>query len=130
MSISPINSGRTESFRENHSALVTALLDYADIWTYSVPSKCRLRFKSFGNYLGTVAAWGFCTWTVLLNNVPIWFYGGNPAVLDQVGYAAQRQQMTEYEVGGGTQIRVQGYNPTAADVNMGISIEYELIYQE
>jgi hypothetical protein len=34
------------------------------------------------------------------------------------------------EIGGGAQIQVRGSNPTAAIVNMGVSLELEIIYQE
>ena len=129
MSASPINSGRTEPFRENHSVAV-GIGATAAIWTYTVPSKCRLRFKSFGNYLGTVAAWGVAYEVLTANSVPVYFVGGNPNILDQVGYAAQRQNVTELEFGGGTLLIIYGVNPTANILNMGASIEYELIYQE
>jgi hypothetical protein len=126
MSISPINTGRTERFRENWSVLVPDVTTVA-LWTYTVPSKCRLRLLSFGNYLGTVAAWGFVVWALLCNNQRVAPY---EAVLDQIGYAAQRQTVTELEFGGGSLLQVTAYNGTAADCQVGVSLEWELIYQE
>jgi hypothetical protein len=50
--------------------------------------------------------------------------------MDQVGYAAQRQPTTELEISGGSVVQVCGSNPTAAIVQMGVSMEWEAIYQE
>ncbi len=126
MNTSPLNTGRTELFRENWSVAVPNLATVA-IWTYNVPSKCRCRLKSFGNYLGTVAAWGTVTWVFLGNGVR---YPGLEAILDQIGYAAQRQVITEHEFSGSTQIQITAYNNSGALCNIGVSIEWELIYQE
>jgi len=128
MNISPINTGRTEGFRFNESVNV-GIGAAAIIWQYTVPSKCRLRFKSFGNYLGTVAAWGVAYWQMGANGVPVKL-GDQYAVFDQIGYAAQRQIVTEDEYGGATTLIIMGVNPTAAILAMGVSIEFDLIYQE
>lgn len=130
MSMGTIQSGRTEYFRENHSVNVAIAAVRTVIATFTVPPKTRARIKSFGNYLGTVAAWGVAYWEVLANGVPVEFYGGTPRIMDQVGYAAQRQPSTEKEFPGGTVIQVCGSNPTAAILAMGVSLEIEAIYQE
>lgn len=125
-----IQSGRIEFFGWNTSVAVGIGAVRTQIVGATIPSKCRARVKSFGNYLGTVAAWGFCYWEVLVNGVPWEFYGGDPQIFDQVGYAAQRQESTQYEVSGGSFVQVVGSNPTAAIVDMGVSLGLELIYQE
>lgn len=125
-----IQSGRTESFRENHSVNVGIGAVRTQIVGATIPPKARARIKSFGNYLGTVAAWGVAYWEILVNGVAIEFYGGTPRIMDQVGYAAQRQPATEKEFPGGTVISVVGSNPTAAILAVGVSLELELIYQE
>lgn len=130
MNFGQIQSGRTEKKRENHSAAVAIAAVRTSIFSFTVPPKARCRILSWGNYLGTVAAWGVAYWEVLANGVVVEFYGGTPRVMDQVGYAAQRQAATEYEFSGGTFINFTGSNPTANILNMGISVEYELIYQE
>ena len=130
MSLGQIQLGRVERFRENHSVAVGIGAVRTSIYQFTVPPKCRCRMLSFGNYLGTVAAWGVAYWEVLVQGHVIEFYGGTPLVMDQVGFAAQRQVSTEYEFSGGTMINFTGSNPTAAILNMGVSFEYELIYQE
>ena len=130
MNFGTIQSGRTEFFRENHSVNVGIGAVRTVIATFTVPAKARARIKSFGNYLGTVAAWGTAYWEILVNGVPIEFMGGTPQIFDQVGFAAQRQPSTEYEISGGSRVDVTGSNPTAAILAMGVSLEIEAIYQE
>ena len=128
MSFSLINTGRTEGFRFNESVNVGIGLTAA-IWSYTIPCKCRLRWKHFGNYLGTVAAWGVAYWQMFAGGVPVKL-GDQYALFDQIGYAAQRSTITEDEYGGGTTLTILGTNPTAAILAMGVSISYDLIYQE
>lgn len=97
------------------------------IATYVVPSKCRARLLSIGNYLGTVAAWGFVIWHLNCNGTPVAPYD---AFMDQIGYAAQRSDAERLEFGGGSIITVTADNPTAAIVATGISLGWELIFQE
>lgn len=130
MAFGTIQSGRTEKKRENHSVEVLAAGVRTSIYQFVVPPKCRCRMLAFGNYLSDVGAWGAAYWEVLVNGSAIEFYGGTPVIMDQVGYAAQRQLSTEYEFSGGTLINFTGSNPTAGNIDMGISFEYELIYQE
>ena len=81
MSTGTIQSGRTESFRENHSVNVGIAAVRTVLATMTVPAKARARIKSFGNYLGTVAAWGTAYWEIgWANGVPIAFYGGTPRI--------------------------------------------------
>ena len=126
MSISQINSGQTKYFRENWSVAVPNATTVA-LWTYIVPSKCRFRLISLGNYLGTVAAWGTVVWVLLCNNQRVAPY---EAILDQIGYAAQRQTVEELEFGGGSLLQVTAYNGSGLACDCGISLEWQLIYQE
>jgi hypothetical protein len=127
MSISLINTGRTEFRAENFSANVLAATTNTVIATITVPTKCRMRLLSLGNYIGTVAAWSQITWRLLCNGIPQAPYNG---FLDQIGYAAQRSDVERLEWGGGSIVTVVADNPTAATVATGISMGYELIYQE
>jgi len=134
MNISPINTGRTEFHAENYSVLVPldavfplpALVEYV-IGTYIVPSKCRVRLLSFGNYIGTVAAWGLIRWHLNANGIRVAPYDN---VLDQIGYAAQRSEVERIEFGGGTTLTVSCHNDSAAAVQVGVSVAWELIFQE
>lgn len=130
MGAGTIQNGRREYFRENHSVAVGIGAVRTDIFAFTVPAKSRVKLIGFGNYLGTVAAWGVAYWEILVNGVPVTFVGGTPQIMDQVGYAAQRQPSTELEFSGGSAVRVTGSNPTAAILQMGASMEMEAIYQE
>jgi hypothetical protein len=134
MSISPINTGRTEFHAENFSVLVplNAVFPLPNpvetvIATYIIPSKCRGRLLELGNYIGTVAAWGLIRWHFNCNGIPQAPYN---AVLDQIGYAAQRSQVERLEVGGASIITVTANNDSAAAVQVGVSMAWELIFQE
>ncbi len=119
--------GRKRLFAENWSVAV-GIGATAALWTYTVPHKGALRFTGFGNYLGTVAAWGTAYWYLTQNGVPVELVGATPNILDQVGYAAQRQAVTDYEFNGGNLLILYGVNPTLAILNMGISISWEELY--
>lgn len=130
MGLGTIQSGRREFFAENHSVNVAIGTLGTLIVGFTIPPKARAIITSFGNYLGTVAAWGVAYWNIQFNGVNQMFYGGMPNIFDQVGYAAQRQPSTEIMISGGTYVAIRGSNPTAAILAMGVSIGGELIYQE
>ena len=127
MNISPINTGRTEFFAENFSVLTVAAALNTVIAQMIVPSKCRLRILEIGNYIGTVAAWGLIVWHARCNGITIAPYN---AVLDQIGYAAQRSQVERLEFGGGSILSITADNNHVANVQVGVSLAWELIYQE
>ena len=130
MNMGSIQNGRREYFRENHSVAVGIGAVRTVIGTFTVPAKARAKLIGFGNYCGTVAAWGVIYWEILINGVPVTYVGGTPRIMDQVGYAAQRQSTSELEISGGSLVQITGSNPTAAIVQMGFSMELEAIYQE
>ena len=124
-----MNFGRREWFAENWSESVLANATQ-ELWTLTVPNKCECEITEFGNYLGTVAAWGTNYWYATANGVAFELAGGFPYIYDQVGYAAQRQSISPKRFAGGTHIQIFGVEGTGAAVDMGISIGYFLIYQE
>lgn len=130
MSMGTIQNGRREYFRENHSVLVLAGAVRTVIATFTVPCKSRGKLIGFGNYCDVVAAWGVIYWEIVVNGVAVTYVGGTPRIMDQVGYAAQRQATSELEFSGGSVVQIVGSNPTAGNVNMGVSLELEAIYQE
>jgi len=128
MSISPINTGQTKFYAENFSVNVLAASVGTVIATYIVPSKCRARLLSFGNYLSLVALWGDVTWRMNVNGIPMAPYN---AIRDQIGYAAQRSDVEKIEAGGGSVITVTADNADALlAVDVGVSLAWELIFQE
>lgn len=127
MSISPINSGRTQKFAENFSVNVAAAGAGVVIATIMVPAKARMRLLELGNYISVVAAWGLITWHLNCNGIPCAPYG---AFLDQIGYGAQREDTENLEFGGASRIEVTADNAHAAIVAVGVSMAYEFIYQE
>lgn len=108
-----------ENFSVNVGIGLTALL-----YEYFVPARINWRLSKFGNYLGTVAAWGVAYWEIRINGrlVP----GGR--ILDQVGYAAQREFLTNVCASPGDHIEIYGINPTAAILAMGVSLGWDLEY--
>jgi len=126
-----INQVRRERFSNNFSgnvpAAVAGVPGQLDLFTFRVPTKCKLRFLAFGNYTNTVAAWGNIWWIFINNLAPMAPY---EAILDQIGYGPQRQQIQALEIYGGSTFIVRAFNNTAGIVQMGVSFEYELEYQE
>ena len=125
--IVPLPSTNRDFFAENFSVSVPGTSTGTVIATINVPIKCRFRLLSLGNYIDSVAAWGFITWHFNCNGTPQAPYH---SILDQIGYAAQRQETQHLEFGGGSIITITADNTTAAPVAVGISISWELIYQE
>jgi hypothetical protein len=117
---------KTERFVNNYSATLVGGTNAA-LFTMIVPTKCKWRLLSFGNYTDTVAAWTVIYWSFEKNGQAIFPYD---AILDQLGYGPQRSPMQAIEVMGGSTITVRAFNPTAGNVAMGISLEYELEYQD
>ena len=114
---------RVEPKGENFSVAVgiglTALL-----YEYYVPARLSWRLSKFGNYLGTVAAWGVAYWEIRVNGVLV--PGGQ--IFDQVGYAAQREFLTKIFAASGDHVEIYGINPTAAILDMGGSLGWDLEY--
>jgi hypothetical protein len=124
-----MNFGQRRFQAENWSVLVLANATQ-QIWAYTVPFKCELELVEFGNYMDTVAAWGINSFVFTQNLVPISWAGGYPAIMDQVGYAAQRAKFDPIRFTGGNLLQCWGVEATGGNVQMGISIGYNLIDQE
>lgn len=118
----------SERFIQNFSAVVpTAAPAYIDLVEIIVPAKAVMRVIDFGNYCGTWAAWGTVYWDFLCDDQPLFPYNH---IMDQIGFGTGRQVVQAVDVFGGHRFRIRAYNPTAADCRMGISLAYDLIYQE
>jgi hypothetical protein len=122
-----MNTGRSEFFAENFSVAVGIGAVGTVIARMTIPSKCTFRLLEVGNYIGTVAAWSLITWHATNNGIPL---APLNAILDQIGYAAQRSKVENLIVTGGSVFSITADNAHAAIVNVGISLAWELIYQE
>lgn len=119
---------KSEVFAQNFSFLVpTAAPAFLDLWTFVVPAKAVFRALSFGNYLGTLAAWGVVYWDFLHDGYLLYPYN---RIMDQIGFGTGRQSIQPVDLYGGHEFRIRAYNPTAADVQMGISLEWLLMYPD
>ena len=94
------------------------------LYGYTVPSRLNWRLSKFGNYLGTVAAWGVAYWVIYINGVLI----PDGRIYDQIGYAAQREFKTKIFASPGDRVEIYGVNPTAAILQMGVSLGWDLEY--
>ena len=117
-----------ERFIQNFSAVVpTAAPAYADLIEIIVPAKATMRVIDFGNYCGTWAAWGTVYWDFFMDDLPLYPYNH---IMDQIGFGTGRQIVQAVDINGGHRFRIRAYNPTAADVRMGISLAYDMKYQD
>lgn len=122
-----INELVRQNYSGNVPAAVAGVPGQADLFTITVPTRARLKFKSFGNYTDTIAAWGFMWWSFINNGNVMPPY---ERIMDQLGYGPQRQPIQELEVFGGSTFVIRGFNNTAGIIQMGVSFEYELIQQD
>ena len=97
------------------------------LYDYVVPARTAWRWRKVGNYLGTVAAWGFAYWEVLINGVRV---PENGLIYDQIGYAASREIITPVYAMPGERVQVVAHNLTAANLQMGINMKWDLEYGE
>ena len=99
------------------------------ILTIQIQPRQKIKLRDFGNYIDNVAAWGSVSWVFVWNGVPLSIDGQNIATLDQIGYAAQRQPISQDIVLGPVTFVIYGVNAigTGAAVAMGVSLGYDLI---
>lgn len=117
---------RTERFTREYYALVPDA-DFIDLVEIVVPAKAIMRVIDLGNYCGTAAAWGTVYWEFYHDNLPLYPF---EIVMEQVMFGLGRQFVQPVEIHGGHFFRIRAVNPTLADCRMGISLHYELEYQE
>ena len=115
-----------QKFIQNYSASVPAASN-VDLIEIVVPAKATMRVIDFGNYCDTVASWGTIYWDFLMDDLPLYPYN---RIMDQIGFGTGRQVVQAIDIYGGHRFRIRAYNPTAGVVKMGISLAYDLKYQE
>jgi len=118
---------RTERFIQNFSAVIPLGGGIVNLIEIEVPRKCQMIVTDFGNYCDTVAAWGTIFWSFYSDDHPLYPY---ETILDQIGFGTGRQMVQSVPIEGGHRFRVRATNPTAGNVRMGISLAYDLYYQE
>ena len=117
----------SHAYRENWSvALAAPAGTQVNIITVVVPPKTKMRLLSFGNYLSVVGNWGLVQWDFLKDGIPLYPYTN---ILDQIGYAAQRSFVENLIIEGGHIFVIRGQQNTGVACNIGISIEYEFVYE-
>ena len=117
---------KSEVFIQPYSALILAGTSQ-DLFTITVPAKAIFKLLKFGNYTDTPLAWTVINWVIYLDGLALYPFN---AIFDQWAFGTERQLVQGIEVTGGHTLRFQANNPTAGNVRMGISLEYELSYPE
>lgn len=112
-----VNQGfdETDSATVNAGATVTLL-------TVTVPagSDQNLLITHFANDLSDIAAWGFFTWNMYIDSIPVKSYYG---VVDQLGYTSQMRKVgVDILVGGGQVLTVQVVSTAAVAYNAVVSL--------
>ena len=122
---------RSETFVQNFSGNVPAAAlgvnGQLDLFTLTVPARAKMTPTEFGNYCGTLAAWGFVWWDFLNDGYGLYPY---EQILDQIGFGTGRQGVQGVTIEGGHTFIIRAINSTAAIVRMGISLAYILEYPE
>jgi len=95
----------------------------SELWSFRVPSKCRLIITRFGNYINEPDAWGLITWRFKRNGVGVYPY---TQIEDQLGYPSSLASLDGVECGGGDLFVVEATNNYGDVVKVGIVLRYEL----
>jgi hypothetical protein len=104
----------------------TTQFDFIDMY---IPANQTLVIKSFGNDLSNVGGWTFVHWQFLKNG-----QGEYPMndIFDQMGYAAQRQNVENLKWQGGDRFQLRGVANVGTPALCAVlaSIEYDLVDNE
>ena len=112
-----------EEFDENISASIGIGLTVT-LFTFVVPSKCRLRFKKFANYTDTPAAVGTgLTWHINRNGIGVRPYDN---ILDIIGQSYQPEIISMATLKGGDVLTIVTVNGTAGIVLSGVRVAFDL----
>jgi hypothetical protein len=114
-----------KTFIEDFSQVIAPATQYDFIDMY-VPANSTLIVKSFGNDLSNVAGWTFTQWQLLKNGMAQY---PMDAIFDQMGYAAQRQQIQQLKWQGGDRFQLRGLMAAAGPAGCAVlvSIEYDIV---
>jgi len=95
----------------------------ATLFTFRVPSKCKLRLEKFANYLGLVGAWTFVTWRIIRNGVGISPYN---AIRDPIGQPFLPEPIQAHDFQGTDVLTINVTNNHGVAVVCGIRIVFVL----
>jgi len=99
-----------------------AVFDFID---ETVPSNCTYVIKEFGNDLSNVLSWTFVSWIFLVNGQATYPLDD---IRDQMGFAAQRQEVQNLKITGGSRLQVRGVARVGIALNTAVllSIAYDI----
>ena len=111
--------------RRTYSATVAAVGGVFDFIDEVVPTNQTFVIKKVGVDLDNVAGWTFCHWRFLRNGMAVYPLDD---IYDQIGYAADSQEVEEIRFHGGSRFQVRGINDHAAlPIGMLLTISYDVI---
>ena len=88
-----------------------------------VPPNCTYVIKEFGNDLSNVLSWTFVSWVFLVNGLAQFPLND---IRDQMGFAAQRQEVQNVRIPGGSRLQVQGV--ARAGIILGTAVLLSIAY--
>lgn len=96
---------------------------WTNIFTFQVPSHCRLILTHFSNYMET-ADWGEVTWRILRNGIPVVPYH---VIVDPIGISTRPRVIERVIMTGGDCCEIQiAMSGVSVANNVGIALRYEL----
>lgn len=102
----------------------TVAIPTVDIFfSEEIPSRSQLELTHFANFIDVPAAWGFITWSVRVNGMPV-----SPpfdAIKDQYGLAAEPRPIVPIKARGGDKVEIVIINIFPAVVGVGLAIRYK-----
>ena len=95
----------------------------SELWSFRVPSKCRLIITRFGNYINEPDAWGLIIWRFKKNGVGVYPYS---RIEDQLGYPSSLVSLDQVEARGGDLFVIEATNDYGDVVKVGIVLKYQI----
>ena len=113
----------TEKEFNTSLAFAANAVAWTDIFTFQVPSHCRLVLTHFSNYMAT-ADWGNVFWRILRSGIPVVPYQN---ITDQIGISTLPRMIERVIMTGGDYCQIQISKNVASVINdIGIALRYEL----
>lgn len=94
-----------------------------EIFSFQVPSKAKMIVTNFANYINEFDAWGFITWILKRNGIPIYPYND---ITDQIAFGAPLRELAGCEIQGGDRFSLDITNGYIDPVKCGIALKYQI----